>query len=55
MRVATSVLIIVALGWQFRWSTEHSPTFTAGNFFSYFVSRLESSSGAMAMRYEPRR
>jgi hypothetical protein len=36
-RVATAVLIVVALGWQFRWSTDNSPTFTAGNFFSYFT------------------
>jgi hypothetical protein len=31
------VLIVVALAWQFRWSTENSATFTAGNFFSYFT------------------
>ncbi|HEY9378183.1 MAG TPA: Pr6Pr family membrane protein, partial [Jiangellaceae bacterium] len=36
-RVTTALLIIGALGWQFRWSTENSPTFTAGNFFSYFT------------------
>jgi hypothetical protein len=36
-RVATAVLIVAALSWQFRWSTDHSPTFTAGNFFSYFT------------------
>jgi hypothetical protein len=36
-RIATSVLIVVALAWQFRWSTDNSETFTAGNFFSYFT------------------
>jgi hypothetical protein len=36
-RVTTALLIIGALGWQFRWSTDNSPTFTAGNFFSYFT------------------
>jgi hypothetical protein len=36
-RIATSALIVAALTWQFRWSTDHSPTFTAGNFFSYFT------------------
>jgi hypothetical protein len=36
-RVVTAVLVVVALGWQFRWSTDNSPAFTAGNFFSYFT------------------
>jgi hypothetical protein len=36
-RATVAVLIVVALGWQFRWSTDNSPTFTAGNFFSYFT------------------
>jgi hypothetical protein len=36
-RVTTAVLIVVALTWQFRWSTDNSPTFTPGNFFSYFT------------------
>jgi hypothetical protein len=36
-RVSAAALIIGALGWQFRWSTENSSTFTAGNFLSYFT------------------
>lgn len=36
-RVFTAVLIVLALGWQFRWSTDNSEAFTAGNFFSYFT------------------
>jgi hypothetical protein len=36
-RLTVAVLIVVALGWQFRWSSDNSPTFTAGNFFSYFT------------------
>jgi hypothetical protein len=37
VRLATSALIVAALTWQFRWSTDNSPAFTAGNFFSYFT------------------
>jgi hypothetical protein len=36
-RVTVAVLIVAALAWQFRWSTDNSDTFTAGNFFSYFT------------------
>jgi hypothetical protein len=36
-RLTVALLIVVALGWQFRWSTDNSPMFTAGNFFSYFT------------------
>ena len=35
--VVTALLIVAALLWQFRWSTDNSATFTAGNFFSYFT------------------
>jgi hypothetical protein len=36
-RVATVILVVAALIWQFRWSTNNSATFTVGNFFSYFT------------------
>jgi hypothetical protein len=36
-RLAVAVLIVVALVAQFRWSSDNRPTFTAGNFFSYFT------------------
>jgi hypothetical protein len=36
-RLAVAVLVVVALFAQFRWSSDNRPTFTAGNFFSYFT------------------
>jgi hypothetical protein len=36
-RVTVALLIVGALGWQFRWSADNSPTFSAANFFSYFT------------------
>jgi hypothetical protein len=36
-RLAVAVLIVAALVAQFRWSSDNRPTFTAGNFFSYFT------------------
>lgn len=55
IRVATAALIVAALGWQFRWSTDQSATFTAGNFFSYFtvISNLLLVASLVALAIRP--